>query len=226
MDRYVQRKKRGWIEDSDLIAYRDTTINELLSLLVNENAGKRSIAAKLLPLTCEVTDILLNSLEKEPALYTRLAITDKLENGNPTTALKMIDYLAVIGKNQHQFPVSPSKKKGFPLPRDLIARSLGRMDSEIFPTLLDSAEKLPISKLSELIDAIGYMVFYDPALATLENYQRLLQIKKAHTTEILIQWKFLICFSAFPQSKELLLKEEQFVEESQRSLRIIAAKKD
>jgi hypothetical protein len=41
----------------------------------------------------------------------------------------------------------------------------------------------------------------------------------------LIQWKFLICFSAFPQSKALLVEEEQFIPEAQRSLIILNTKR-
>lgn len=226
MNNNSQRKQRGWVENSELSTYKNKSINELSNLLFSENAGQRTIAAKLIPLACEVSDILLSRLKTEPALYTRLALTEKLESGDQSTAFRMIEFLADIGDNQHRTPIAPSKKKSFPLPRDLMARSLGRMKPEIFPTLLAAAEQLPSSQLSELIDAIGYMAFYHPALATTENYQWLLKIKKAHSNEPLIQWKFLICFSAFPQSTELLQQEEQFTEEAQRSLKLLALKKD
>jgi len=226
MNNDLQRKQRGWVENSELSAYKNKSSDELSALLFSENSVERTIAAKLIPLTCEISDILLSVLKNEPALYTRLALTEKLESGEQTTALRMIDFLAAIGNNQHRTPIAPSKKKSFPLPRDLIARSLGRMNPEIFPTLLEAAEQLPSSQLSELIDAIGYMAYYHPTLATVENYQRLLQIKKVHSNESLIQWKFLICFSAFPQSTELLQKEEQFADEAQRSLKLLALKKD
>ncbi|MDK7991064.1 hypothetical protein ACHEVJ_04110 [Enterococcus raffinosus] len=195
-------------------------------MLHSQDACDRTIAAKLLPLDCETTDILLHSLMTETALYTRLAMTEKLEGGDSSTALKMIGFLGKIGKNQHRIPIAPSKKKSFPLLRDLMARSLGRMNPELFPVLLASAEELPPLKLSELIDAIGYMAFYHPALATAQNYQRLLQIKNSYDHDPLIQWKCLICFSAFPQSKDLLAQEDQFSMEAQRSLSLLALKKD
>lgn len=195
-------------------------------MLHSQDACDRTIAAKLLPLDCETTDILLHSLMTETALCTRLAMTEKLEGGDSSTALKMIGFLGKIGKNQHRIPIAPSKKKSFPLLRDLMARSLGRMNPELFPVLLASAEELPPLKLSELIDAIGYMAFYHPALATAQNYQRLLQIKNSYDHDPLIQWKCLICFSAFPQSKDLLAQEDQFSMEAQRSLSLLALKKD
>ena len=195
-------------------------------MLHSQDACDRTIAAKLLPLDCETTDILLHSLMTETALYTRLAMTEKLEGGDKSTALKMIGFLGKIGKNQHRVPIAPSKKKSFPLSRDLTARSLGRMNPELFPVLLTSAEELPPLKLSELIDAIGYMAFYHPSLATAQNYQRLLRIKNSYGNNPLIQWKCLICFSAFPQSKDLLAQEDQFSMEAQRSLSLLALKRD
>lgn len=225
LDKHMQRKQRGWVENDDLIAYKEKTIAELIELLTSKEAYERTVSAKLLPINCEISNILLHSLIKESALYTRLAITEKLESGDSLIAQQMIPFLAEIGNNHHHFPVSPSKKKSFPLPRDLIARSLGRMKPEIFPTLLTNAPQLPGSKLSEMIDAIGYMVFYNPSLATAQNYQSLLEIRNSYKSDSLIQWKFLICFSAFPQSKELLLEEEQFISEAQRSLKILNIKK-
>lgn len=226
MDNYLQRKQRGWIDNNELADYKEKSIAELRTLLSSKKPSERTIAARLLPLDCDTTNILLDTLVSEPALYTRLAITEKLESGDAMTAQQMIPFLATIGKNQHQSPFVPSKKKSFPLPRDLIARSLGRMKPAIFPTLLQAATQLPAEQLSELIDAIGYMAFYNPSLATAGNYQTLLEIRDSHSSGPLIQWKFLICFSAFPQSKELLLKEEQFAAEAQRSLKLLAAKKD
>lgn len=226
MDNYRQRKQRGYIENNELLAYKEKSIEELTALFSSDNAVERTVAARLLPPNCDTTNILLHTLVNEPALYTRLAITEKLESGDSKTAQQMIPFLAVIGKNQHRTPIAPSKKKSFPLPRDLIARSLGRMNPAIFPTLLESVTELPLEKLSELIDAIGYMAFYHQNLATAENYQALLQMKDTYRQEPLIQWKLLICFSAFPQSEELLLMEEQFTAEAQRSLNLLAAKKD
>lgn len=225
MHTFVKRKQRGWVENEDLIPYKKKSTDELKSLLSSEKPFERTISAKLLLLNCDTTNILLDALVNESALYTRLAITEKLESGDSATAQQMLPFLAKIGKNQHHSPVSPSKKSSFPLPRDLIARSLVRMNPEIFPTLLDAATQLPNVKLRELIDAIGYMVFYNPCLATTKNYQLLLAIKESYKTDVLIQWKILICFSAFPQSKELLQKETQFVSEAQRSLKILETKK-
>lgn len=224
MDQTEQRRRRGWIDTAELSAYENSPLSDLLAQLTDDRAYMRTIAARLLPLSSKTIDPLLETLACESALYTRLAITDKLESGDRSTVEKMLPLLATIGKNQHQTPIAPSKKNSYPLPRDLIARSLGRMDPALFPVLLEAGTNLSISKLKEWIDAIGYMVFYHPDLASAENFQTLYSIKEAHLDEPLIQWKFLICFSAFPQSKGCLLKEEYFVAEAQRSLNLLAKK--
>lgn len=113
MDKYQQRKQRGWVETSELLAYKDKSLSELKAMLTVEDARERTIAVQLLPLDCELTNILLNSLANESALYTRLAIMEKLEHGDQATAQKMIPFLASIGNNQHHSPTSPSKKKAF-----------------------------------------------------------------------------------------------------------------
>lgn len=67
--------------------------------------------------------------------------------------------------------MSPSKKQSFYLPRDLIARSFGRMWPAIFSSLLDALETLSVDQLSEILNAIGDMAFYQLALARSETYQ-------------------------------------------------------
>lgn len=226
MNKELQRRGRGWVEEADLSRYRGLSRSDLIALLASADACERTIAARLLPLDCDVTHILLEALIHEPALYTRLAITAKLESGGEATARQMIPLLNNIGHNQHRTPIAPSKKKSYPLPRDLIARSLGRMSPDIFPLLLDSAEQLSPFPLRELIDALGFMAFYHPSVATEAHYQRLLSIKHTHRKDALIPWKMLICFSAFPQSKAVLLQETVFLAEAQRSLCLLDAKKD
>ena len=54
---------------------------------------------------------------------------------------------------------------------------------------------------------------------------QLYKIRNSYKSDLLIQWKFLICFSAFPQSKALLVEEEQFIPEAQRSLIILNTKR-
>lgn len=82
-------------------------------MLHSQDACDRTIAAKLLPLDCETTDILLHSLMTETALYTRLAMTEKLEGGDSSTALKMIGFLGKLGRISTASPLLLPKRNPF-----------------------------------------------------------------------------------------------------------------
>ena len=70
--------------------------------------------------------------------------------------LQNIIYLAKIGKNQYkELPSEPSRKKSYPLPRDIIARTLAKMDTSIMPFLMKVLKEDDLSKISEVIDAIN-----------------------------------------------------------------------
>ncbi|EOH93164.1 hypothetical protein [Enterococcus pallens] len=220
-----QLQARGWIEADDLVPFQNRSPEELLNLLDSEKPQERSAAARLMPLTKTTTAKLLEAAANEKKLYCRLEIMRKLEVGTPETAKQMLPYLGEIGNNQHQLPLAkPSAKKSFPLPRDLIARSLGNMYPTILPTLFEQLGSLNSSKLSELIDAIGLLVFYHPHEASDEYFNQLLTLWDENEDNPLIQWKLIICFSAFPQSKPLLEEIIQtnagLATEAQRSLNV------
>lgn len=218
-----QLQARGWIEEDDLVPFQNYSLEELLRLLHAEKPQERSVAARLLPLTEGTTAKLLEAAAKEKKLYCRLEMMRKLETGTPETARQMLPYLSEIGNNQHQLPLEkPSAKKSFPLPRDLIARSLGNMSPEILPTLFEQFSSLNSAQLSELLDAIGLLIFYHPNEASDAYFSQLQTLWYEAADNSLLQWKLVICFSAFPQSKTLLEKIIQtnpaLAAEAQRSL--------
>ena len=50
----------------------------------------------------------------------------------------MVEYLGQIGNNQHTvLPTNGFNKKSYPLPRDIIARTLAHMKEDILPVLMD-----------------------------------------------------------------------------------------
>jgi len=172
-----------------------------------------------------VTGELLKQLRVEKCLYTRIAIAKSLEKGNINTAKQMIGYLGIIGDNQHkELPKTVSRKTSFPLPRDIIARSLGNMDIAVFDEIIDVIEGKDIIKISEALDAIGYMAFYHPQLATLHNAEPIFSLVEYCAENKLILWKAMLCLSSFglKESKEILMKfsNENTVigQEAQRSL--------
>lgn len=203
--------KRGWIDDYYLEDFLNFNQEELLKLLSSNDPCERSAAASLLGVKFNVNEkivysSLVKSLSIEKALYTKLQISRSLEKGNFIVAEYMIGYLGKIGNNQHKkLPNTVSKKKSYPLPRDIIARILGKMDKSNFSVLLSSLDSCVADQITELLDAIGFMVFYNPNLAILENLKPILGVLDKHEDNILIVWKVCMVLSAFPLDESVFI---------------------
>lgn len=223
-----QLKDRGKAAPEDITALSGLPLEGLLSKLHSSDPEVRSAAAEnLAPFVEQAADELLKQLTVEKCLYTRLAICGCLERGGPEVAEKMAAYLGKIGSNQHRaLPQKVSAKKSFPLPRDIIARSMGKMDSAVFPVLLQVLEQGSFLQICEVLDAIGYMAFYQTALATEKNGEKVIARALKWKEQEMVRWKLALCLSAFPgrETEQFLLKltkERSLIgQEAERSLRI------
>lgn len=232
--------KRGYIENNDLLLYEDKSYEELIDLLNSKYAQVRSYACVILGKkfmdNTNTSKELIKRLKIENALYTRLHICAALENGNSLTVKEMINYLGEVGNNQYKIlPKTPSKKKSYPLPRDIIARSLGKMNlqfsSKLTTFLLTSND---VIKIRECIDAFGWMCFYNEKLQNKENLNIIIHLMEKYKNDKIIIYKCIIAVSAFnlKQSYELLNNiikrnnnENIFYLEATRSLNIIKSRK-
>lgn len=197
-------KKRGFINPLDLSLYQHLNMEQLYQLLSSKKAHERTIAIHYLFQSVDPDDLrfvlyLLEQLKKETALYTKLEICRCLEKGNANTCRKMIKLLGTIGKNQYQIlPQKVSKKKSYPLPRDVIARTLGRINPKYAEALFEELNTINLAQLSELLDAIGLLVFYHSKLNTFVHFEQIKKVIENHQQHHLIVWKGIICLSAFP----------------------------
>lgn len=223
---------RGMAFEDDRAYCRDVSEKDLLHILTTGTPSQKSAACERLHAKDQnVMDALLKCLCQEQHLYTKIAICECLEKGDQKTARCMCEYLGKIGKNQHKtLPKHVSKKKSYPLPRDIIARSLGKMDPSVFPVLLAELDQDHQNRNRELIDAIGFMAFYHQELVNETTAQRLITLLKQTTDEVLI-WKILLCFSAFPLPSiiEILRSYMQtdglLADEAMRSFHLISNRK-
>lgn len=214
------------VTSEEILMFSNQSPEELIKLLHSPNACERSAAAaNLLSAADNAADELLIQLAHEKCLYTKIAICESLEKGNGETAKRMSSYLGRIGNNQHRkLPEKVSAKKSFPLPRDIIARSLGRMDVSVFPVLADVLKTAPAEQIREVLDAIGFMVFYHPQLADRKNAEGILRVMDIYKEDEIIVWKSILCLSAFPllDSEEVLnsfvLRDDILGKEAARSL--------
>ena len=223
---------RGFATQQDIELLGDKSEEELLKLLHADNPVIRTASADNLSITPNneenVVAELLKQLSVERCLYTKMAIGECLEKGNIHTASQMVCYLGKIGNNQHrQLPDRVSLKKSFPLPRDIIARSLAKMPVTIFPILLAVLQSGETEKICEVLDAIGFMAFYNPQLSIEKHVQEIQDVMVNHKENLIIQWKAILCLSAFPleKSKRILngfISQNTLLgKEAQRSLKRI-----
>jgi len=228
-------RRRGFATQEDIESLRGKSQKNLLALLHADSAVVRTASAHNLSVTHGdqrlVTAELLKQLCDEKCLYTKMALCRCLEKGGMDTAKQMVCYLGEIGTNQHkQLPDRVFKKKSFPLPRDIIARSLGRMSPSVLPVLTDVLRSGDMVKILEALDAIGYMTYNNQQLAAGTNVQAVYDVMKKYPDNKLLQWKAIVCLSVYPsmETKEILegfaRQKDLLGEEAKRSISLINAR--
>ncbi|WP_157154136.1 HEAT repeat domain-containing protein [Brachyspira murdochii] len=229
-------KNRGLPLEEDVILLKNKSLEELIYCLNDNDASVRTSAAiNLKSYADKAADYLLLRLSEENSLYTKIAICETLEGGNIDTARKMAEYLGKIGNNQYKkLPKKVSSKKSYPLPRDIIARILAKMNADILPVLIEVLQSDDLLKIYEAIDSFGYMCFYNETLQNEKNIEYIISLINKYKDDKLLIWKCLTCLSAFNflKSRDILnslIKEYSNNEdilflEAKRSLNILNIK--
>ncbi len=176
----LDKESRGFFTNKELNNFINLNKDDLIKLSNSSVPKERSIAISLLSQYNQdnsLTKYFLDKWVKEDKLYVRLEIAKSLEKGNIDTARLMSNYILKIPNNQYKkIPAKPYSKKTYVIPRDLICRSLARMDISIFPFILELFDNKEI--LSEIIDVFGFMVYHNPQLDNEENLGFILSILK------------------------------------------------
>jgi len=229
-------KNRGYIEDNEIITYYELlTFDELSILIKSKKAFERTIAIRLLKNSSDIsrldlTVILLEILVNEKHLYTKIEICDVLEKGDSEIAEQMLKYVGKIGKNQHvKLPKEVSKKVSYPLPRDIMARVMGKMNISILPTLIEALSNCDVFEIREVIDAIGFLCFYNDVTNEGFVVKELLKCYEKYKYDNIVRWKITMGLSAFNNEfaisklKEIIEKEteELILKETYRALKLI-----
>lgn len=215
--------KRGFFTSEDINKFQNNSDHELFQLINSPIPAERSTAIFLLSERLHIenldfVNILLERLCIEKSLYTKLEICKALEKGNEETATLMLPYLGRIGNNQYKaLPDRSSRKKSYPLPRDIIARSLGRMNTSILPVLFHELNHSNEEQISELIDAIGFMLFYNPDYIKDDYFNTVINTMDRFSENNLIVWKCITCLSSF-RTQACIKKLTQINDNSQNSL--------
>ncbi|MEF7559026.1 hypothetical protein [Bacillus thuringiensis] len=229
-----QLKSRGKITSEDLQQYSNHTQIELFEMLKSKEAYKRTIAVNILSEKYDLTDdlirLFLHTLKQEKKLYTKIELCDALSKGNVQSAKIMVEYLGQIGNNQHiVLPTNGFNKKSYPLPRDIIARTLAHMKEEIIPVLMDVLKINNIPAIREAIDAIGFICFYNKIHSNTQIIDALILCLGNNFNDNIIRWKLVRAFESFNDINVIktLMEIEQndsrlvIRNEAKRSLKII-----
>lgn len=189
-------KNRGYLTASEYKTLHDSTLLNIRECLTDKQAFIRTAAIRKIAKdrNYDYIDDLCILLQSEKKLYTKIEICNCLIELKEKSLTKLLPLIGKIGKNQHTKICSIDlKKQSYPLPRDIVARTIIRMGPEVFvhlETVLDNQNE---SVLSEVIDIIGHITFQS------EDFHfetKLLSLYKTNPS-ILIQWKLIRSFQAF-----------------------------
>lgn len=143
----------------------------------------------------------------------------------------MVNYLGRIGNNQHQaLPTKAFNKNSYPLPRDIITRTLAHMNPDILPILLNVLQTNQLPVIREVIDAIGFICFYNNLHTDSQISDALMLCLKNYAYDDVIRWKLVRSFESFDDSNVIHSLEdieqndsEQIIRgEARRSLNMIS----
>jgi hypothetical protein len=158
-----KRKERGEITQVDIASFSSISLDELFLHLNSSVPVARSCAATVLGKhkIPEVVTGLCRRLKVEKKLYCRIAVCEALVNIGSLSVQPLLALLGKIGKNREtQIPQKGFKKRSYPLPLDLAARTLCRMGPDILPEMFEflRQSEIPV-ELQQAIDVIGHIVY-------------------------------------------------------------------
>lgn len=225
--RQEQLISRGYLIKGAESEYFDISFNERIKYLQSKIPTERTLGAKLLADSKENKTIkyLINALKLEKKLYSKIEICNSLVSCGQLSVEPLIEILGKIGTNQHKrLPEKEFKKDSYPLPRDISSRTLAYIGKNALPELVKVLENGDEEQVSEAIDAVGYICFYDykPKI-----FAKLKDCYLKYSQNDLIKWKIIRAMSGFSESKFFLqeqkqkIKNERLLKEKERSLSLI-----
>jgi len=200
----AQLESRGYVANGIESSYSTISFEQRIVLLKSKQATERTLGARFLikQSDLQVINCLITALQVETKLYTRLEICNSLVSYGRAAVMPLITVLGTIGNNQHRIvPTADFKKVSYPLPRDLAARTLIRIGTVALPDLLTALNSTDIVQLSEAIDAIGFICFYDYQSAIAGELEDCFY---RNSQSELVKWKIFCAMSAFPETTAFL----------------------
>lgn len=215
-----QLRGRGFLSAEDFESFVNLSTPDQIRLLESDDAVERSAAVRLLSQSAQTDRSSMNRLfaerlTRETKLYTKIELCEALQTGGEETAHILIPMLGAIGKNQHKQPAQEAfKKSSYPLPRDIVARILARLDPVVLPALTAVIHDGSRAQSVEVIDAVGFMCFYSSVASKDRRSVLHALIKKlrASPSDELMQWKIVRALESFNHPNSLTVLRD-FIDE-------------
>ncbi len=198
------RTARGQISPEDLILYLESSGKKLIILLEDDNPQKRTVAATILGDRKYLKGILplCKAIKSEKFLYSRIAMSEALGKMGEPAVPPLINLLGMIGNNQEvQLPSSYFRKKSFPLPRDMAARTLVKIGGIATPhliRLLESGDESDAFVIQQAIDSIGWIA---AKTGDKRAVNVLINIMKTLREDNIIIWKTVRALSSYKNNQ-------------------------
>lgn len=159
-----QLKLRGYVDENELKSYMDISKEELLGFLHSKDTTKRTIAARIIKKYKDISILkeLISCLVVEKKLYTKIALSESIGDYGEEASCLLIKYLGKVGNNQYKdLPDKPFDKSNYPLPRDIISRTICKVGIPALKHLRECLYTGSYEQKLEAIDAIGFISFYE-----------------------------------------------------------------
>jgi len=206
------RRRRGEASQADIEPFFTLQREQLLEQLSSSEAVNRTCAATVLGGINDpvVIDRLCLQLAVEKKLYCKIAVSNALVNIGFLSVKSLLVLLGDVGNNQEkEVPTKGFNKISYPLPRDIVARTLCRIGPDVLAGMLEFIQNTTTPyKLEQAIDVIGHVVYSYKLTITSEL---LLGIISEHSEFSMVHYKMTRCFSGFSddQTKQFLLEKLQ-----------------
>ncbi|HEY5524836.1 MAG TPA: hypothetical protein VIK26_05815, partial [Clostridium sp.] len=189
-----QLRNRGYVSLEDTQKYDSFSKSNLIALIESKEAYIRTLGVNLLSNKFELDNDMVNlfctMLSHEKKLYTKIELCNALSKASVTSAKIMLNYLGIIGNNQYkELPKKIFNKKSYPLPRDIVARTLAHMNIEVLPELVSVLKTNNIIAIREAIDSIGFICFYNPSTFNQGVLDNLILCFNQYNEDDIVRWK-------------------------------------
>ena len=205
----IQLENRGFVIKGVENNYLNTSFEQRIGLIKSNLATDRTLGARLLARSAKVLsiDYLIEALILEQKLYSKIEICNSLVSFGKEAVIPLIALIGKIRNKQYlEIPAVDFKKVNYPLPRDIASRTLIRIGSIALPDLLNFLNCNDQTRISEAIDAIGFICFYENQP---EVYKELKNCFYHNSENDLIKWKIFRAMSAFAESESFLNEQKQ-----------------